>query len=524
MLRKSVFGLDISDNSIEAMLLRKAAFGRPKMVGYARTTIRSGIVTNGVIKKPEVLAEQIRKLLNSASPKAISTPYCVVSLPESQVFTTVFKLPAGLRRDEIRNTIPYKAEEVIPFKSTEIYFDFQTLTSQGSTQEVFYVAVPTEIVQQHLAMLGQAGLRPLAFDLESVSIARSVIANRSRKGATLLMDIGSRTTNMHIFDRNGIRQSRTIALAGNRFTASIAKQLGLKPEEAAKQKNKFGFNSKQADGKVLLILQKEFRKIVEAGRELIDFYQTETQRTVDGVRLVGGSSLLPAVDQYLADNLGLEALLADPLRRISDPKKLLKEKRKSLLYATVSGLALRGIGKNPVRDGINLLPARKRLPLKPEKGDRHNWMKVYLSLTIFVILVVGFGGLLFAKRGGLDFYHLVFPQSDFSTPEATNIDYALLDELRTADEAETEQPTEPIATSTDELIEDVPEPVVVRVQDVPGGRLNVREGPATTFPVVAQAIPGDEFSVLEEGEGWIQIDLGNNESGWVFDAYVDKLE
>jgi hypothetical protein len=195
-----------------------------------------------------------------------------------------------------------------------------------------------------------------------------------------------------------------------------------------------------------------------------------------------------------------------------------------LLYATVAGLALRGIGKNPVRDGINLLPARKRLPLKPEKGDRHNWMKVYLSLTIFVILVVGFGGLLFAKRGGLDFYHLVFPQSDFSTPEATNIDYALLDELRTADEAETEQPTEPIATSTDELIEDVPEPVVVRVQDVPGGRLNVREGPATTFPVVTQAIPGDEFSVLEEGEGWIQIDLGNNEAGWVFDAYVDKLE
>ena len=105
MLKKQIFGLDISDHSIEALILKKPTFGPPKVVSYARTLLKGEVVKNGIIKNPKKLGENIVRLLASAQPGPIKTPYCILSLPESQVFTTVFKLPAGLKNKEIKDRI-----------------------------------------------------------------------------------------------------------------------------------------------------------------------------------------------------------------------------------------------------------------------------------------------------------------------------------------------------------------------------------------------------------------------------------
>ena len=119
-MTKMIFGLDISDHSIEAILLKRSR-RQVRVSAYARTVLRTSAVVNGTIKQPDKLAEAIKSLLASAKPRPIATPYCILSIPDAQVFTAVFKFPAGLRRREIMKTIPYKAEEIIPFKPSEIY-------------------------------------------------------------------------------------------------------------------------------------------------------------------------------------------------------------------------------------------------------------------------------------------------------------------------------------------------------------------------------------------------------------------
>src|SRR3989344_6521914 len=103
MGKRKIFGLDISDHSIEALILSKPFFGKPKISAFARVILRGEVMKNGVIKNNKKLAENLKKLLQSAQPKAIKSPYCIVSLPESQVFTAIFKLPAGLKRSEVKN-------------------------------------------------------------------------------------------------------------------------------------------------------------------------------------------------------------------------------------------------------------------------------------------------------------------------------------------------------------------------------------------------------------------------------------
>ena len=48
MTKKQIFGLDISDHSIEALVLSKPFFGKPKITAYARTILRGEIVKDGI--------------------------------------------------------------------------------------------------------------------------------------------------------------------------------------------------------------------------------------------------------------------------------------------------------------------------------------------------------------------------------------------------------------------------------------------------------------------------------------------
>jgi type IV pilus assembly protein PilM len=513
MFKKQIFGLDISDHSIEALILEKPFFGVPKVVAYARMLLRGEVVKNGVIKKPEKLAENIIKLLESAKPKPIRTPYCILSLPESQIFTAVFKLPAGLKYKEIKNTIPYKAEEVIPFKSSEIYFDFKPITQQGDTQEVFYVAAPSKVVDSYVQVLTSVGLKPIAFDLESISSARALTETLNKSGnAKILLDIGARTTNLNIFDRNGIRQSLTIKIAGDRFTKVVATKLKIAEKQAEELKVKNGFDPKLEKGRVALILQSEFKRIVAEAKKVVEYYQAQTQRKIDQVILLGGSALLPSVDQYLADNLLIEAVVGNPLAKITDPKELAKFKNKSVLFTNVVGLALRGVGKGPETSDINLLPLRpKRFSFVPDRGDKRGWKLVYVRLAVLLVFTVILAGLFVWRQQGNDLYQKFFPIPKYDSQLDSGVDPAVLEELR-------QYMLTPTTTAAAQ-----PE-VKIKIKPTTLGFLNFREGPGESYKKTGQVNSGNEYKLISEQDGWYQIQVDEKITGWVASDFAEKIQ
>ena len=529
MIKQKIFGLDISDHSIEATILQKPFFGKPKISSYARTILRGEIIKNGIIKNPEKLAENIVKLLASARPKPIRTPYCIASLPDSQVFTTIFKFPAGLRRDEIKNTIPYKAEEIIPFKTADIYFDFKSITKKEGTQEVFYAAVPKKIVDDYVKVLKSIGLVPVAFDLESISLARSLVSpgldiknNKQKTGvATLLMDIGARTTNLNVFDRHGIRQSLSINIAGDKFTKALAKDLNLKDKDANEMKMRVGFDPKQKKGKVILVLQKELRRIITETQKLINYYQDEFSRQIGSIILTGGSSLLPRIDKYIGENLNLSTSIGNPLKKVSDPKKIINLKTKVILFSTVIGLGLRAVGKKPVDSDINLLPLSNRFRIAPERSEKAAWKKIYKRLVIFGILILIFGGLLILRNKGFDLIKKVYDPSAIQQEDSSytdGINAEILDQLR-------EQFLIPTSTPITEV--EIIEPEIKTqavIPEIGSGFLNVREGPGTNNPKIGRATSGQQYDLIEEEDEWYHIQLDEETTGWIYSIYADLVE
>lgn len=503
-MTKMIFGLDISDKSIEALQLGYSG-GKASIAAYARVSLRGALVVNGVIKKSDQLSISIKELLKSAKPKAITSKECVLSLPESQVFTTVFSLPAGLKRQEILQTIPLKAEEVIPFKANDIYFDFRTIRVDASTQEVFYVAVPKKIIDSYVAMLADAGLTLVALDIESMSTARSTLAQlRGNAEPTLLIDCGARTTNLNVFDRDGIRDSRTLKLAGSHFTRAISKKLGIPMKDAEALKVRNGLDQSKQTAGAYEALQKEVAKFANETQKFITYYFREHHRRVGDVVLVGGSALVPGFDQALSKLLKLPVRRGDPLANLSDENKILKQKGKSVIFANVAGVALRGMSKNPGTSGINLLP----ITLKPTRKTGY-WVAPVLILLLAVVAV--------AVAMYIRFGMIEAPMPPYQAPAPV----APVPDPSFVPTATTTAPTVSSPTSTPTSTQALSK---VKIRPTTVGYVNVREQPTTASKIVGKANTGQEFTIVADQGGWVNIQFSPTVKGWISGAYVDKLQ
>src|SRR3989344_22972 len=522
-MAKKFFGLDISDYSIEAVLVKKSLFGKARIVSYARSILRGEVVRNGVVKKPDTLAEAITRVLASAEPRPIKTKQCVISIPDSQAFTTIFKLPAGLRHGEIKNTIPFKAEEVIPFKASEVYFDFKSIAKKEGTQEVFYAAAQVGVVDSLVSAVAAAGLEPLALDLESVSLARSLVSpatvaqlKKAQLGeAVLLIDIGARTSNFTIFDRNGIRHSASSTVAGNKFTKTIATNLSLKPKDADALKFKEGLKAKDKSSRVALILQKELQTIIKQASSLMGYYQDETGRKVGLIVLAGGSSLLPGIDEYLSANLGVQVVVGDPLDELSVPASLKRLKSKRVLFSNVIGLALRAASKDPVHGDINLMPiSKRRFAVAPSSSDRSGWRKVYISAVILGALAIILGGLFFLQQRGIRPYNYFMGQP--ATPEFTaDISLEVYDEIIAQ-----LMLTAPTPTTTAPFGDQM---FIVALENQQG-YLDIFDQPSATGKKIGQATSTDSFAVVNTQPGWYEILLVASTTGWVTEEFVEYFK
>jgi type IV pilus assembly protein PilM len=347
---KRGFGLDISDFSIKALELDKKG-NEIIFKNYGQIEIpNKQLVENGEIKEKEALLNAIKELLNKTEPERIKTRYVLLSLPEAKIFSHIFEFPVNLTIDQINEAIAYEIESIFPYQAKDLFMDFKVIKKEEKIQEIFLAACPKYIVNGFKEVLEKAGLIGIVFDLESQSLARSIINKFEDGKAYMIIDIGARTSIISVFDKLGLRFSTNIKLAGNRFNKEVAAVLTVPLEEAEKIKIKEGFLSEKFGSvleKTSEVLCQEIKKVVEYTQEKYNF-------KIDQILLAGGSSLLPGIEEYFTERIGIIAKRGDPLIKLNKDNAFAK-KEKTIMYANVIGLALRALEKDPIHCDINLL-------------------------------------------------------------------------------------------------------------------------------------------------------------------------
>jgi type IV pilus assembly protein PilM len=83
--------------------------------------------------------------------------------------------------------------------------------------------------------------------------------------------------------------------------------------------------------------------LIEETKKSVSFYQEKSNdRKVERVIITGGTTALPELPMYLANNIGLTVEIGNPWQNVSYPSEIQQQLAGlALNYATALGLALR---------------------------------------------------------------------------------------------------------------------------------------------------------------------------------------
>ncbi|MCF7836043.1 MAG: pilus assembly protein PilM [Candidatus Marinimicrobia bacterium] len=335
-------GIDISDKSIKYAELEKKCGNELCIKQIGRKNINKGVVKNGEIKDKDTLVEQLRELRLK-----IKNNNVVASLPEEKAFLKIVELPS-MDFSKIRKSLEMQLEELVPFPPKEILFDFEIAPSSSKDHlEVVLSAFPKKIAEEYYLVFEKAGFTTMAFELENQSIFRSLVGPK-QKGAVMIMDFGKTRTSFLIGEKGVVEFGSTIPVAGENIDMALAKELGKNIFEAEKIKKSQVVHrdeEKETFGvilQVVSILKDEMQKMLNYWNNHLK-KQGLIRSEVEEIIICGGDSNMEGLVDYLSHALKKKVRRGNVWTNITDFENYVPEieKRESLMYATVLGLALR---------------------------------------------------------------------------------------------------------------------------------------------------------------------------------------
>lgn len=342
-LTPKCIGVDVSDFSIEVAQLKKK--GKTYVLKKkARIPVPNGVFEAGKIIDQEKMVEILKKLKEVLRKRGIKNKNVIASLPEPKVLLKTIHLPKNLRDKEKTEKIESRLAELFPYDPEELYWDYEVVKEGSDSDKAIVVAVEGEVSRDYKDVFMRAGFRPQVLDTESLSIARALSERLDKEQACLVVDSGARTTNLNIFDINGVQVTGLVNIAGNDFTSSISQILKITTKEAEKLKRRAGVNARKKTGQILI---KSWSQIIDEIKRIISYYEEKHNDKVVKIILCGGSSLLPGLPDFLHKKIGLKVEYAAMNIPVQD-------KMITMFMINAIGLAMRGVSKNP-KKGINLL-------------------------------------------------------------------------------------------------------------------------------------------------------------------------
>jgi type IV pilus assembly protein PilM len=358
-LKPQTFGLDISDSSLKIIKLKKKrkSFG---LASLGEQKIKEGIIKDGEIKNPEELIKIIKESLLKVEGEKLRTKYVISSLPEEKSFLKIIQMPK-MKEGDLKMAVRYEAENHIPLALSEVYLDSQVivpLKDHLDHVDVLIVAFPKNIIDSYVYCLKEAGLQPIAMELESTAIVRSLVEKEISQFPLFLVDIGVDKTSFIIFSGQSLRFTSSIAISSDMFTDIIAKNLKVEKEEAEKIKLKYGLDNKSAKSKKIFeILLPALTDLAEQIEKCLFFYKSHSSHehlNIDGqgvrkIILCGGGANINGLTSLLSEKLGCPVELGNPWINIlskTQKESSLMSYKSSLKYTTAIGLALRGFKEN----------------------------------------------------------------------------------------------------------------------------------------------------------------------------------
>lgn len=316
---KGLVGVDITSATVKVIELKRAG-SHYQVESYAVRPLREGAVIERRIRDMSAVVDALKRAVDHARPGSRNA---AVAVPASAAITKTLTLPASLDDDEIEARIQLESDKHIPFPFSEVAFDFQRLglnSRYGDQQDVLLVACRQQDVNQLTEAVLQAGLTPAAVDVETFAMERAfqelrhqLPSDEGEHECVALVDIGATMNAFHVLREGRVTYSRDTVFGGRQLTDEIRNRYGLSLEEAGLAKKRGGL----PDDYQRSVLDPFLDTLVQqVGRSLQLYYTAGRKQEVRRMILAGGTSVLPGLAERLAEESGMEVVIANPFRRM----------------------------------------------------------------------------------------------------------------------------------------------------------------------------------------------------------------
>lgn len=340
---KPIFGLDVGHGSLKVMqveLPKDGAARMPVISGYGYATFDATALNNGVIVKPEVIAQALLGLFQKQMIGAITTRRVAMAIPSYRSFSRSMQLPK-LSAKDLDAAVRLEIEQYIPMHLDSLYLDYTVTATNKDTVDLLAIAVPRTIVDSYLTLGRMLGVEVMLVETTMAAGSRLFAHGRSSDVSSVIIDFGSLTADISIFSGQML-VTGTVGAGGLVFTNSIKDGLGVTQAEAALIKTRYGLSVSKKQNEIIAALDPTLKQLVKEIQRMIRYHEKHygSEKAIGQVVMLGGGANMPGMSEYLTNALRLPVRVHDPWQYLDFDGLQAPNRADKLMYATVAGLSL----------------------------------------------------------------------------------------------------------------------------------------------------------------------------------------
>jgi len=344
-LRLPSAGVDVSDTSLKyVQFLPDHSVGKKlELKLWGDIDIKEGALSRGEVIDKSKLTEALREFKARTG-----IQYVRVSLPEERAYLFETEIDRDISHQEITSQLEFRLEENVPLSPRDAYFDYHIFDNPLNENKinVSVTVYARETINTYYEACQEAGVTPLAFEVEAQAIARASLP-QGDKGTHLIIDFGKTRTGVGIVHRGILMYTSTVDIGGKELSTALRRQLGDLPEhELTEIKNTQGLVRGVDDSSAYEALVSTMSAIKDEVAVRIQYWNNrdmeDQDRFIQSVILCGGSANLKGLQEYLTETLGITTKRAAVWQNAFDIETYVPPigLRYSYGYATAIGLAL----------------------------------------------------------------------------------------------------------------------------------------------------------------------------------------
>ena len=357
-------GLDVDRGALKAVQISGSAGELTlRHVGYHR--LPPGAVVDGEVADVEVLGAEIREFWSSHAFKGKSVNLGVAN---GRVVVRLLDFPR-MEAEDLKSAITFEAQDHIPMPLDEAVLDYVVLGPQAEGSDldrILVVAAHKDMIEGYTAALRAGGLKPAGIDVKALALTRSALPETFfDEGATLLLDIGTELTNLAITQGSNPTLTRFIPSGLDRFVEAVSEAADLPEEQAEKEalnpRVRLGADPEVTDTPgqeeeeeeefdsalaydVRRGLEEAVQALAEDVHRSIEYHHSQPGTSEVSQAFVSGEgALIPGLDAYLRELLGVSTHRANPVAKLGSNKSNVSDEQLTAMepvLAVALGLAM----------------------------------------------------------------------------------------------------------------------------------------------------------------------------------------